>query len=119
MANLFKSGTEVFFIIVIILSIIISLSIPNKPLNYLVILISGFAAGKIIYSRRHKRDSPKQDLPYFIIEEFPYLIIIFAFFVGYMIGSYTVSRKVIFFMFMGSLLVSYYFHHKKVFIYSR
>lgn len=117
MADFFKSGTEIFFIIILILGVLIGISIPNKPLNYMVILLSGFAAGKIVYNRRHKRNYPKQDLAYFVIEEFPYLVIVFAFLAGYLIGSYNVSRMAVLILFLASFLISYYFHYKKVFMY--
>tara|TARA_Y100000310_G_C20650432_1_gene799118 strand:- start:1719 stop:2078 length:360 start_codon:yes stop_codon:yes gene_type:complete len=117
MADISKSGTEIFFLIVVVLGILIAISIPNKPLSLLVILLAGFAAGKVVYTRRHKSTYPKQNLIYFIIEEFPYIIISFAFFLGFYIGSFNVSRKLVIILFAGSFLISYYFHYKKIFVY--
>ena len=119
MADIFKSGTEVFIVIIMVLGVLISIAIPSKPLSFFVILLSGFAAGKIVYSRRYKTEYKKQDIVYFIVEEFPYLIIILAFLGGYVLGSYNISRKAIFALFLVSFVISYYFHYKKIFIYHR
>ena len=117
MADIFKSGTEVFFLIIMVIGVIISILAPNRPLTYLMILLAGFAAGKIVYSRRYKKEYPKQDMAFFVIEEFPYIVIILAFLAGYLIGSYNVSRKVILGLFVFSFFISYYFHYKKIFVY--
>lgn len=115
----FEAGAEFFFVLIIIAGAIISLLIPTKPLSYAIIILSGFAAGKIIYSRRNKSSHSKTSFTLFLVEEYQYLIIILAFVIGYILGAFNVSRAAIFFLFVGSLIVSYYFHYKKIFIYAK
>ena len=113
---LFKSWSEIVFIMFMILGALIAITVPAKPISYAIILLSGFAAGKVIYDRRYSGRYPRTDWPYFIVEQFPYLLMVTAFVIGYMVGAYNLSRRFIFLLFMVSLMTSYYLHHKKIFI---
>jgi len=72
---------ELFFLVLMITGILIALSAPSAFISYIIILISGIFAGRIIYVRKNKI-------------KFPYFMIIAGFVIGYLIGVYYGSREI-------------------------
>ena len=90
---------EFYTIIVAILGFFLAVSIQAPTLNYVILVIGGFLAGRLLF--QNKRSTP-----------FAYFIIIFGFFLGYILGSYYVSRKLLIFFAIVAVVVSYYTHDK-------
>ena len=117
MSELFKSSIEIVFILVMIFGAIVAIAVPTKPLSYAVVLLAGFAAGKVVYDRRYSEHYPKSGIAYFVVEQFPYLIMVIAFLLGYMFGAYNLSKKFILLLFFISSATSYYLHYRRIFVY--
>ena len=97
----FKSWAELFFFAVMIMGFIVSLWATSfsAVISYIVIFLSGMIGGKLLYERRKKLT-------------FPYYIIIIGFLIGYVIGTYYGSRKIVIILFVFGLLLSYHLHKK-------
>lgn len=114
----FVGTTEFFLFLIMIGSAAVALFIPSEPMSYVIIMLAGFACGRLIYKRRYQEHYPKPDLPYFIVSEFTYLIMILAFLIGYIMGSYRVSKVMVLILFLVSFAISYYVHYKKIYVYA-
>ncbi|MBI2135505.1 hypothetical protein HYU06_00360 [Candidatus Woesearchaeota archaeon] len=93
------SWAEFYTIIVAILGFFLAVSIQAPTLNYIVLFIGGFLGGRLLFQNR--RAMP-----------FAYFLIIFGFFLGYILGSYYVSRKLLIFFAIVAVVISYYAHDK-------
>ena len=97
----FKNWAEFFFFVLMVIGVILALSAPSAVVSYIVIFVSGMFAGRIIYFRHHSLKSA-------------YYIVIIGFLIGYLMGSYYGSRKVIIVLFVLGAILSYYLYDKKV-----
>ena len=100
--DFFKNWVELFFFVLMVIGIIIAVSAPSAVISYTVIFLSGFMAGRILYFRKKKLKAA-------------YYILIIAFLIGYLLGSYYGSRKIIIILFFIGALLSYYLFEKGVF----
>ena len=98
---LWEQWPELFFFILLVIGLIISISIQNAFLSYTIIFCVGLMAGRFIYMK-----IGKQPL-------FPFFLIAIGFLVGYVLGSVQFNRKLITFLFILGALISYYVHKKK------
>ena len=97
----FKNWAEMFFFVLMVIGIIINLSLPSAVVSYIVILVCGMFAGRIIYFRKGSLKSA-------------YYIIILGFFIGYTISARYGDRKIITVLFVIGAVLSYYLYDKKV-----
>ena len=97
----FKSWAEFFFFVLMVIGFIVSLwaSSFSAFISYIVVFLSGMIGGRILYDRKGKLT-------------FPYYIIIFGFLIGYLIGTYYGSRKVVIILFVLGVLFSYHLYNK-------
>ena len=97
----FKSWAEFFFFVLMVIGFIISLwaSSYSAFISYIVVFLSGMIGGRILYERKGKLT-------------FPYYIIILGFLIGYLIGTYYGSRKVVIVLFVLGVLLSYHLYNK-------
>ncbi len=93
------SWAELYTIIVAILGFFLAVSIQAPALNYIVLFIGGFLGGRLLFQNR--KATP-----------FAYFLITFGFFLGYILGSYYVSRKLLIFFAIVAIVISYYVHDK-------
>ncbi len=96
-----ETWVETLTVILILIGFVISLLLLNVVLIYLIVLLSGFLAGRIFYIKRFKEPI------------FPFVAMILGFLFGYILGGFGVSRFWIAVLFLGSLGSSYYLHLKK------
>lgn len=87
--------------VIMIIGFLIALSAPSKVISYAIILVTGLFAGRLIYERREKI-------------QFPYFMIIAGFVIGYLIGVYYGSRRVVIALFVLGAILSYKLYDKKV-----
>ncbi len=92
---------EFWFAVLTIVGVFTALWAPSAVISYTIALISGMFAGTLIYERKHKI-------------KFPYLMIIAGFLIGFIIGVYYGSRKVVVIMFILGAIISYQLYNKKV-----
>jgi len=97
--NYLTSWAEMYTILAAVLGFFLALSIKTPNLNYIVLFVAGFLGGRLMF--QNKKSAP-----------FPYFMITFGFFVGYILGSYYVSRKLLVFFAIVGVVASYYFHDK-------
>jgi len=95
-----KQWAEVFFIILLMIGFLISISIKSPAMNYAVIFLAGMMAGRLIYEKKGKQPV------------FAFFLIIVGFLFGYMLGSFNFNRKLIVFFFIVGAVVSYQIHKK-------
>ena len=84
-----------------IIGVIVALSAPSAIISYAIIFISGIFAGRLVYERKNKI-------------QLPYLMIIAGFVIGYLIGVYYGSRKIVVLMFVLGTVLSYNLYEKEV-----
>ena len=97
----FKNWAEFFFFVLMVVGFIIALWATSfsAVISYIIVFLSGMIGGRLLYDRKKK-----------LI--FPYYIIIIGFLMGYLIGTFYGSRKVIFVLFILGILFSYHLYNK-------
>ncbi|MBS3114118.1 hypothetical protein J4448_03375 [Candidatus Woesearchaeota archaeon] len=101
MFEFYKNWFEFFFLALVVIGILIALSSPSAVISYIVIFLSGIFAGRLIYERKNKI-------------QFPYFMIIAGFVIGYLIGIYYGSRRVVIALFVIGAILSYKLYDKKI-----
>src|SRR3989338_9337248 len=97
----FRSWAEFFFFVLMIIGFIISIwaSSFSAVISYVVVFLSGMIGGRLLYDRKGKLT-------------FPYYLILIGFLIGYLIGTYYGSRKVVVILFVLGILFSYNLYNK-------
>ena len=101
MFEFYKNWFELFFLMIMVVGIFIALSAPSAIISYIIIFLSGIFAGRLIYERKNKI-------------QFPYFMIIAGFVIGYLIGIYYGSRRVVIALFVIGAILSYKLYDKKI-----
>lgn len=96
-----KNWMEFFFLALMIVGILIALASPSLYISYFIALLSGMFAGRLIYERKNKM-------------QFPYIIIIAGFVIGYLIGIYYGSGRIAIALFVIGAILSYKLYDKKI-----
>lgn len=94
-----QSWAEFYAILLLIIGFLIAITIRNVFIAYLVIVIAGLMAGRLIYGRKRKH-------------KFTHYLIVIGFLFGYLIGSLGFDKRIIALLFFGAGLLSYYLHDK-------
>lgn len=84
-----------------VIGLLIALASPSAAISYVIALISGIFAGRLIYE---KKESIR----------FPYLMIMGGFIVGYLVGIYYGSRKIVVALFVIGAIAGYLLYEKKI-----
>ena len=92
--SFYKNWMEMFLLLNVIIGLVFALLIPSASLNYMLLFVSGFFGGRLIYERKSK-----------IV--FPYIVIIATFLIGYLIGIQYGNRVVGFILFLIGAILSY------------
>ena len=79
MSEYYKNWMELWFLVLMIVGLVIAVLAPSAVISYLIALIAGFFAGRLIYERKNKI-------------ALPYIMIMVGFILGYVIGVYYGSR---------------------------
>ncbi|MBD3249489.1 hypothetical protein GF336_05570 [Candidatus Woesearchaeota archaeon] len=98
-----RKWAETGSIILILIGFLVSISIQNPWLSYLVILCAGFMVGRLWFNKAGKQ-------PLFV-----FFLIIVGFLLGYMMGAFNTDRKIVFIIFITSWIVSYKLHKEGYF----
>ena len=101
MFEFYKNYMEFFFIISIAIGLMLAFIVPSAIVSYILILLSGLAAGRLIYEKKDK-----------II--LPYLVIIAGFLISYLIGMRYGDRAVVVESFIIGTFAGYYLFEKKI-----
>lgn len=92
---------EFFFIVLMVLGILAALASPSAVISYFIIFLAGMFAGRLIYERKNKM-------------QLPYFLIIAGFVIGYLIGVYYGSRRLMIILFVIGAIISYKLYDKKI-----
>ena len=84
-----------------VIGFITALLAPSAIISYFIAFVSGMFAGRLIYERKNKI-------------QFPYFMIIAGFVIGYLIGVYYGSRRVVIALFVIGAILSYKLYDKKI-----
>ena len=101
MFQFYKNWMEFWFLVLLVIGLLIALSAPSAVISYIISFISGMFGGRLIYERKNKI-------------EFPYLMIMVGFVIGYLIGVYYGSRRVVIALFVLGSIISYKLYDKKI-----
>ena len=101
MFQYYKNWMEFWFFVLMVIGVLIALSAPSAAISYMVIFLSGMLAGRLLYERKNKM-------------QFPYLMIIVGFVVGYLIGVYYGIRRVSIVLFIIGAILSYKLYDNKI-----
>ncbi len=96
-----KNWMEFWFLVLMIIGILIALSAPSAVISYFIIFLAGMFGGRLIYERKNKM-------------QFPYIMIIAGFVIGYLIGVYYGSRRIVIVLFVIGAILSYKLYEKKI-----
>ena len=91
---------EILFLCLIICGIVTALLLPSAVISYTVIFLIGVYSGRLIYAKRTR-----------IL--LPYLMIISGFVLGFLIGGYYGSWKILILMFLIGGVLGYKLFEKK------
>ncbi len=97
--DVFKNWMEYLLLVFMVVGIILALAAPSAIISYIIILISGIFAGKILQIRKNA-------------VQFPFVMIIIGFVIGYAIGAYYGSRRMIIVLFVVGALAGYRLYDK-------
>ena len=92
--SFYKNWMELFLLLDMVIGLVLALLIPSAALSYILIFITGFFGGRLIYERKSK-----------IV--FPYIVIIAPFLIGYLIGMKYGNRIVVVLLFVIGAILSY------------
>lgn len=101
MFELYKNWMEFFFFVLMAVGVLIALLAPSAIISYIIIFISGMFAGRLIYERKNKI-------------QFSYFMILMGFVIGYLIGVYYGSRRIVIALFVIGAVLSYKLYDKKI-----
>ena len=97
----FKNWAEFFFFVLMVTGFIFALWATSfsAVISYIVVFLSGMIGGRLLYERKKKLS-------------FPYYMIVIGFLIGYAMGTYYGSRKVVIILFILGVLFSYHLCNK-------
>lgn len=99
-----ETWAETLAVVLVLVGFLVSLLLKNALLVYLVVILSGFLAGRIFYVKRFKEPI------------FPSILMILGFLLGYVLGNIWASRFWTVVFFAAGFVVSYYLHLKKILV---
>ena len=101
MIEYYKIWMEFWFFVLMLIGLAVALLAPSAFVSYLIALLSGFFAGRLIYERKRKIS-------------LPYIIAISGYTIGYVIGAYYANRWVVFLLSVLGAALSYELYNRKI-----
>jgi len=99
-----EQWAEVVALLFLVLGFFISALLHNPTFSYIIVFLCSFLAGRVFYMKRFSEPI------------LPFVLIILGFLLGYLIGSFWVSRFWILVFFAIGFISSYYLHLKKILV---
>ncbi|MEE9525266.1 MAG: hypothetical protein V3V78_01515 [Candidatus Woesearchaeota archaeon] len=96
--SVLENWGEFLALSLLVIGLLLSLSISSAILLYIVVILSGFLAGRYYYTK-----IGRQPL-------FPFFLIIIGFMLGYALGSVVGNRIVVVILFIASWITSHQVH---------
>ena len=98
-----KLWVEYVVLLFLLIGLFLGLAMRTPAYSYASIILLGFLFGRFYYSRRFKEPI------------LPFILMIVAFGMGYLIANFGMQRIVLLALFILSFGISYYLHLKKIF----
>jgi len=99
-----EAWAETLAMILVLIGFFVSLLLTSAVLVYIIVILAGFLAGRILYIKRFKEPI------------FPFILMVVGFLFGYVLGSFGASRSWTVVFFLLGIVVSYYLHMKKILV---
>ena len=101
MIEYYKIWMEFWFFVLMLIGLAVALLAPSAFVSYLIALLSGFFAGRLIYERKHKIS-------------LPYIVAMAGYTIGYIIGAYYANRWIVFLLAVLGAVLSYELYNRKI-----
>lgn len=101
--NFDKLWAEYAVLLFLLVGLFLGLSMRTPAFSYVSIILIGFLFGRFYYSRRFSEPI------------LPFILMIVAFALGYLIANFGVQRFMILVLFILSFGISYFLHVQKIF----
>ena len=101
MVDFYNNFWEFLSLVLAIIGVVIALLAPSAVISYAIIFLSGILAGRLLYARKSKI-------------HFPYFMVIAGFVIGYLIGVYYGSKKVVIILFIAGAILGYKLFDNKI-----
>ncbi|MBD3355317.1 hypothetical protein GF361_05015 [Candidatus Woesearchaeota archaeon] len=98
--TMWKNWPEILALGLLIIGFFLAISMDNPFFVYFVVFLAGILAGRYYFTK-----IGKQPL-------FPFFLIIIGFLIGYALGSFSASRKIVIILFIIGWVASHYIHKK-------
>lgn len=99
--DFFSDWAEVFFLILLFIGLIFGVFSPSAAITYAIAFVSGLMAGRVLFERKDKGRAP-------------YMLIIIAFILGFILGSFYGDKKITMLLFIFGAALGYYLFDKKI-----
>lgn len=90
---------EFLFTLFLVVAFLISLSLPSSTFTYIMAVVMGIMAGRLIFFRQHKT-------------LLPFVVVVIGFFIGFISGARFGSWKILSILLILSAYVGWYGHEK-------
>jgi len=99
-----ENWVEVFTLLFIVLGFIISVFLRNISLSLTSIMLGGFLSARVYYFKKSSEPI------------LPFILMIVGFLIGYLLGSFWISRIWVLIFFAIGYAISYYLHKKEILV---
>lgn len=90
---------EIIGFVVLILGFFVALSLQSAFMSYITVLLCGMIFGRLWHGVERT-------------SKFSWLIVIFGFLIGFVLGDYYGDRRIIILLFVIGIIVSYWLHNE-------
>ena len=97
---IWKSWAEVAAIALLIIGFLLAISMNSVAFIYVAIFLAGLLAGRYYFLKMGRRPL------------FPFFLIVIGFLLGYVLGTFTASRKIVAVLFFAGWVISHIAHKK-------
>lgn len=101
MAEFESRWMEFFFLVLAAIGLVFALIVPSALVGYLLIAVSGYFAGNVLYHRKNN-----------II--FPFYVVVAGFLIGYLIGIQYGNRIFATILYVAGVVIGYQLHSRGI-----
>jgi len=95
--SFWEDWVEILSFLLLVAGFLLSLRVTSAVISYIVILIAGMMGGRLLYKYKFHL-------------KFTWILVIFGFLIGFVLGSSYGDRRIIILLFIIGNAISYYLH---------
>ena len=99
MVRFWEDWAEVIGFFLLIIGFFLAISAASAVISYIIIILSGLMGGRIWYRIKENFKTP-------------WIIILFGFLVGFVLGSFYGNKKIIILLYVVGIALSYFLHNE-------